>query len=322
MLSIDTHRVTREEARCPGRPRSREASGNFISRPKHFDWGTYGITWSDHYRQACRSLLAGFRVLWGRVARRGVFVSRRVLHPPERIDPTLESSGVVAHHVAKYVFANEIIGPGRLLDVGCGVGYGTSLLGKPSRVVFGVDVAQEAVTVAKARYAGGCVNFVQANGERLPFRDRVFDGVTCFEAIEHFEDPERHVTEVARVLKLGGAYVLSTPRLGMGGAPELNPYHRHEFGADDLLALLRPHFAEVALFGQRRRQTAIHFLAQKADILGLRRIRLLRPLVRWVSRLLGTEPIETAPVQDFVIDVDGVSAGSEFVVVCHTCGER
>lgn len=174
--------------------------------------------------------------------------------PPERIDPKTELSGVVAHHLTKYKFASGVIGPGRVLDVGCGLGYGTAALCSSDRVVIGIDISPDAIAIAKSRYPEDGLTFQQADGQVLPFSGDSCCAVVCLEAIEHFREPVRHVVEVARVLKSSGIYVLSTPRPGTGGAPELNPFHHHEFTDEDLSALLSQHFRDVTLFGQRRRQ--------------------------------------------------------------------
>ena len=54
-------------------------------------------------------------------------------------------------------------------------------------------------------------NFVQADGHRLPFKDRTFDKVVSHEVIEHVENPTRLVGEMHRVLKCGGKLEVSTP---------------------------------------------------------------------------------------------------------------
>ena len=48
---------------------------------------------------------------------------------------------------------------------------------------------------------------------RLPFKDEEFDGVLCFETIEHFAQPEVFLKELHRVLKNGGELVLTTPNV-------------------------------------------------------------------------------------------------------------
>lgn len=252
------------------------------------------------------------------VARRS---SRRQSGPPERIDPAEVSRGVLSHHLAKYVFAGRLISGTRVLDVGCGVGYGSRTLAAPGRLVVGVDFSEEAVIAAIRRYRSSGVVFARMDAERLACPDEAFDAVVCFEAIEHFRQPRHHIQEVARVLKPGGTYIVSTPRPGTGGTPLLNPHHHYEFSAVDLASLLRPYFVDIIFLGQRRRQTRIHRVTQKADIFGLRRLTFVRPIARRLSRLLGTEPVESAGVDDFRIDAQGAVSGGEFVIVCRRPAE-
>jgi hypothetical protein len=71
------------------------------------------------------------------------------------------------------------------------------------------------------------------------------------------------------------------------------------------------------MLGQRRVQSRAHHLAQKADLVGARRLRMARPLARWASRtLLRTHATEEATLLDFVIDEQTTSA-TEFVAVCR-----
>lgn len=47
----------------------------------------------------------------------------------------------------------------------------------------------------------------------LPFDDRSFDAILCFETIEHFSKPERLVAELSRVIRPGGCMILTTPNI-------------------------------------------------------------------------------------------------------------
>ena len=237
--------------------------------------------------------------------------------PPERIDPARDMPGIVSHHKTKYLFALDLIGRGRVLDIGCGVGYGSAVLEESDSLVVGIDVARDALEIARRTYAGDHVLFAQMDGECLAFDDACFDAIVCLEAIEHFNDPQRHLREVARVLKSGGLYVLSTPRPGMGGHPDENPYHRHEFTKSELEVMLQRHFGEVSILGQRRVQSSAHRALQKADMLGFRKLGYIRPLARKASKLLGTRATEDAVVEDFIIDQRGADEGSEFVCICR-----
>jgi len=119
--------------------------------------------------------------------------------------------------------------------------------------VVGVDYSADAVRFARDYYAASSsARFLRADVEALPFPDESFELATCFETIEHVPRPQAAVGELARVLAPPGALLISSPN----GAYYLNghsgnPYHYTEFRVDELLRLLKPHFARVDVFGQR-----------------------------------------------------------------------
>jgi ubiquinone/menaquinone biosynthesis C-methylase UbiE len=202
-----------------------------------------------------------------------------------------------------------------VIDVACGVGYGTDYLAPSTSRIFGVEIADEAIAIARERYRRGNAWFVQADAEHLPFPDAVADAVTCFEGIEHFVHPEIHLNEVVRVLKSAGLYLVSTPHPDANPHGEENPYHLHEFEPERFESMLRAQFADVTMLGQRRLQSGSHRTAQRLDILGLRRSKLLRPLAKRISRsMLKTTPVEEATLEDFVIE-PFEDAATEYVAV-------
>lgn len=237
--------------------------------------------------------------------------------PPERIDPLVEPPGILAHHEAKYAFANTQIDSGQILDVGCGLGYGVAKLAHTSRLVVGVDLSLEAVTGAHARYNRPGLGFVRMDAQQLGFRAGSFDAVLCLEAIEHLVEPERHLEEVTRVLRSKGIYIVSTPQPSHVSGGAFNRYHLHEFTYEAFRRMLERHFGDVEVVGQRREQSPVHRFLRRADLLDLRKLTLLRPLARRVSRMLRSRATEDALLSDFKIDRDGVGAGSEFVGICR-----
>jgi ubiquinone/menaquinone biosynthesis C-methylase UbiE len=226
-----------------------------------------------------------------------------------------EPPGIVAHHLKKYDFSRRQLS-GTVIDAACGVGYGTEFLGGACDRVIGLEIADEAIDIARDRYRKDNVWFVQGNAEHLPFPNESADAVTCFEGIEHFVDPQTHLLEVARVLKPDGTYFVSTPHPGAHEHGEDNPFHLHEFDPDRFEALLSASFAEVSMFGQFRVQTEAHRAAQKFDVFGLRRIALLRPMTRWISRsALRTAPTEEVTLGD--LEIRPFQGGAtEYVAVC------
>ena len=158
----------------------------------------------------------------------------------ERLVPEEAVEASLQEHVARYRFAREQA-RGRILDVACGTGYGTAMLG-----AVGVDLSLDALRYARRHPA----RYVAADAARLPF-DRIFDSVVSFETLEHVPDPERFVAECARVLKPGGLFIVSTPNRDLWSPRSAKPLQRHhvkEFTKREFLSVLRPF--NVQLFGQ------------------------------------------------------------------------
>jgi SAM-dependent methyltransferase len=97
--------------------------------------------------------------------------------------------------------------PWRVLDAGCGTGRHCVRLGAAGHGVTGLDASPEMLAVARAKVPAGC--FVEGGLGRLPFRDRDFDGAVCALALSHFADPLPVISELARVVRVGGRLVIS-----------------------------------------------------------------------------------------------------------------
>ena len=233
---------------------------------------------------------------------------------PERIIPDETEPGVVALHVVRYEFALPHCAGKEVLDAACGAGYGSALLASRARRVVGVDVSDEAVAYARARYSAENVEFATADVTALPFPDAAFDVVVSFETVEHVEDPNAFLAEVARVLRPDGVLVVSTPHVRRTNMSPDNPFHRVELSRADFQRLLERRFGDVDLYGQRRLQTARHRVVQRLDVLGLRK---RVPLLRRAARLTGTPATEELTTADVTIARDGIDAATELVAVCR-----
>ncbi len=98
----------------------------------------------------------------------------------------------------------------RTLEVGCGEGFLTDRLQdqKTDTWVCGLDASRPILDVATQHF--GSLPFLCASAYAVPFADRSFDLVVGCEVLEHVEDPDRALAEVARV---SGRYaILSVPR--------------------------------------------------------------------------------------------------------------
>ncbi|HVL33369.1 MAG TPA: methyltransferase domain-containing protein [Actinomycetota bacterium] len=141
------------------------------------------------------------------------------------------------------------IAPGaRILDIGCGEGYGAELLAQKGTVVA-CDYSFEAVKHARDRYRGAA-EFLVCDAQKLPFADDAFDVVSSLQVIEHFRDTEAHLAGVARILRADGWHYVATPNIDQMSEEERdNPYHLRDFTARDLRESLTRHFENVDVLG-------------------------------------------------------------------------
>jgi SAM-dependent methyltransferase len=98
----------------------------------------------------------------------------------------------------------------RALDLGCGAGTFAAMLAAAGAVVTGVEVAEAALSRARAAHPELDFRLVPLDGP-LPFDDGEFDLIWASEVIEHVADTERWLQEVARVLAPGGRLLVTTP---------------------------------------------------------------------------------------------------------------
>ncbi len=139
-------------------------------------------------------------------------------------------------HLERYRFAAQHLPAGEVLDIACGVGYGSRLLAdlRDDLKVLGVDVSAEAVRYASERYGDDRARFVEADAMAFAPPGPV-DGIVSLETIEHLPDPQGFVDNVLRHLKPGGVFVASVPTTP---SVDANPHHLHDFTRAKLDALV------------------------------------------------------------------------------------
>jgi len=169
----------------------------------------------------------------------------------ERVIPGQVAPDLWNEHISRYAFAARFAQRRRVLDAGCGSGYGSLRLAASASHVLGVDLCGEAIDYARQHYAVPNLDFLQASCTRLPVRDAAFELVTAFEVIEHLPDWSDFLQEMKRVTAPAGLFLVSTPNKAYygasRGAAEANPYHVHEFEYLEFLAVLQDLFPHVRM---------------------------------------------------------------------------
>jgi SAM-dependent methyltransferase len=98
----------------------------------------------------------------------------------------------------------------RVLDAGSGDGTFTAELARAGTKVVGIEVAEAALSRARAAHPGLDFRLAAIDG-RLPLDDGAFDLVWASEVIEHVADTGRWLSEIRRVLSPRGKLLLTTP---------------------------------------------------------------------------------------------------------------
>ena len=190
----------------------------------------------------------------------------------------------LARHEAAYQLARQrMIDAHRVLDLGSGSGYGTAALAREHPRVVGLDRIRPD---SKHRDDG---HFLRADlGGGIPLASRCFDLIISFQVIEHLEDPTDYVDAIADLLASDGTALLTTPNILMSDG--INPFHVHEYRANELGDVLQRRFGSVEVLGIGATEPVhAYFAARSArirrimriDPLGFRNL-LPRGLVEWL----------------------------------------
>lgn len=144
-------------------------------------------------------------------------------------------------HVVAYRFTEPLVRDARILDAGCGEGYGAAMLAEQARSVAACDLEAPVLARAQRRYP---IAGIVGNLVAMPFGSGAFDAVVSMQTIEHLHSPVDFLAECARVLSPAGRLIVSTPNR-LTFSPDgivRNPFHTFEFAPADLEAALARRF--------------------------------------------------------------------------------
>jgi 2-polyprenyl-3-methyl-5-hydroxy-6-metoxy-1,4-benzoquinol methylase len=218
-------------------------------------------------------------------------------------------------HDVAYRYTLLLVTGVRVLEVGCGEGYGTALLGTAARDVLGVDY--DALTVAHAAATYPTVRFARGNLAALPVASGAVDVLASLQVIEHVWDHAEFLGECRRVLRPDGLLLVTTPNrltFSPGRDAPLNPFHTKEFSAAELASLLAGCGFEVTSVlglhaGPRLRALDRAYGSSFVDA------QLATPPADWSAALRAD--VASVTVDDFEVDARDVDAALDLVVLAR-----
>lgn len=251
----------------------------------------------------------------------------------ERVIPGISVDFLYQEALARYEWALKHVKKGvKILDAGCGTGYGSNLLASKGRVI-GIDSNNEAIRFAKKNYKDK-VNFLLSDITKLQFQNEEFDCICLFEVIEHLTNPRKFLSEMKRVLRKEGLFILSSPNKSIHSpqGKSLSPYHIKEYTYNDFSYLLNSFFKVVKIQGQVKSNKAKKAIAKfmnsqrlrekfaQKDKIGIRKLlpkQLKERIWKYVGGFFGRKEQERLSTKDFPIQSSDINYSDYFVALCQ-----
>jgi SAM-dependent methyltransferase len=170
----------------------------------------------------------------------------------ERVVPGLVDADLFNEHFARYQLASRWALGRRVLDAGCGSGYGSAELARSANLVTAIDFSQDAIAYAQEHFQLPNLHYLV--GDCLALPEGPFDLIVAFEVIEHLAEWQHFLLEAKRALAPGGLFLVSTPNklyyAESRGQAGNNPFHVHEFEFAEFQTELHKVFANVGMLLQ------------------------------------------------------------------------
>jgi methyltransferase family protein len=251
-------------------------------------------------------------------------------------------------HLAVYEWIAERVDGVRVIDMACGEGYGSDVLACSARSVVGVDANPEAHEHARLRYRRPRLRFVR---DLVDTFSEPADAVVFLQTIEHVHDPQAMLEHFRSLVSgappekatdiglrvgadvglrarasagehdranAGGVVYVSTPNVltlaPKGAERSDNPWHVHEYRAQELERLCRETFSSVEMHGLfHARKLRAHELALRIGWDALHpRLRFTKLFYDWFTPAISS--------RDFALKPAGacdLSRALDFIAVCR-----
>lgn len=172
----------------------------------------------------------------------------KILQTAERVSQYDKSDNYVFQRsLLAYVEAAKIVS-GKVLEIGTGSGYGIEIISSQADQFVTIDKFEPTILSNDKIATDTKIKFMQMTIPPIVgIDDNTFDYVVSFQVIEHIKKDDQYVSEIHRVLKPGGKFIVTTPNIKM--SLTRNPWHIREYTVEELNTLLKKEFSNVDKMG-------------------------------------------------------------------------
>lgn len=158
----------------------------------------------------------------------------------ESVWPGVRNDLFVAH-ASIYEFFASHVDDKRVVDAGCGAGYGSHLLATRGAVaVLGLDVDKRSVRFARRRYQAEGLRYEVTDLERWAPSSGSCDLIVSSNVLEHLDEPDKFLAAARAALSPGGRMILALPPIVSEADRAVHDrihYHRSNLSVDGWLEL-------------------------------------------------------------------------------------
>jgi SAM-dependent methyltransferase len=219
-------------------------------------------------------------------------------------------------HLIVYEWIARQVQGMRVIDMACGEGYGSNVLAGSASSVVGVDANPEAHEHARLRYERESLSFER---DLIETFSTPADAVVLLQTIEHLQDPDAVLEHFKGLVGEGGVVYLSTPNVRTlapkGAERSDNPWHVHEYTANEFAHLCEAHFPKVQMLGLfHTRLLKAHELALKLGWDALHpRLGITKRFYGWFTPAISVDDFELRPAGDADLE-----RALDFLAVCKS----
>jgi len=221
-------------------------------------------------------------------------------------------------HLVVYEWIAARVGGLDVIDMACGEGYGSDVLARAAASVVGVDANPEAHEHARLRYQVSTRPNLRFERDLVESFSEPADAVVFLQTIEHLQNPGEVLAHFRSLVGPEGVVYVSTPNVltlaPKGAKRSDNPWHVHEYEADEFEMLCRGAFSRVEMYGlYHARKLSAHELALKLGWDAVHpRLRLTKAFYGWFTPAIAASDFALRGAEEADLD-----AALDFLAVCR-----